>query len=126
MVSTTPWQLHGGVWVRETDSPAILTPQPPTSFIRDFDFSLNPLAGCPFSCDDCYVPALPAVKFRREVLPDGTRINTAAAWGSWVEVRVKAVEELRRALAKGLLTGARIFMTPVSDVYWPGEKRYQL
>jgi hypothetical protein len=36
------------------------------------------------------------------------------------------VEVLRRALDHGKLDGATLFMSPVSDVYWPGEREYQL
>jgi len=125
-VETTPWVKKGAVWRRETDSTALLARQSTTSFLADFDYSVNPLAGCPFSCDDCYVPALPAVKFRRDVLPDGQRTNTTAAWGSWVEVRTRSVEVLRHALDQGKLDGATLFMSPVSDVYWPGEREYRL
>jgi hypothetical protein len=84
------------------------------------------VAGCPFSCDDCYVPALPAVKFRRDLLPDGRRTNTADTWGAWIEVRIRSVAVLRQALAKGKLDGRRLFLSPVADVYWPGERDYQL
>jgi DNA repair photolyase len=125
-VNKTPWVKKGAVWQRESDSTALLARQSATSFLADFDYSVNPLAGCPFSCDDCYVPALPAVKFRRDVLPSGLPTNIVAAWGSWVEVRTRSVEVLRRALDQGKLDGATLFMSPVSDVYWPGEREYLL
>src|SRR4051794_36313797 len=72
-----PWTRRGSTWIRESKSSALLTPQPPTSFLSDFDFSVNPYAGCPFACADCYVPALPSVKFRRELLPDGHPLKAA-------------------------------------------------
>lgn len=121
MIVTTPWVRRGGVYVRETDSPSLLAPQLPTSFLRDFDFSVNPLAGCPFGCPDCYVLDFAATRFRREALPDGRAMKTAGAWGAWVEVRVRAPEILGRALEQGKLDGSRLFMSPMSDVYWPGE-----
>jgi DNA repair photolyase len=123
---TTSWVKKGAIWQRETDSMALLARQAPSSFLADFDYSVNPLAGCPFSCDDCYVPALPAVKFRRDVLPTGQPTNTVATWGSWVEVRTRSGEVLRRALDRGTLDGATLFMSPVSDIYWPGEREYRL
>lgn len=123
---TTSWVKKGAVWQWETDSTALLTPQTPTSFLADFDYSVNPLAGYPFSCDDCYVPALPTVQFRRDVLPDGQRTSTAATWGSWVEVRTRSVGVLRHAIDQGKLDGATLFMSPVSDVYWPGEREHRL
>lgn len=122
----TSWLRKGSVWIRETDSAALLNPQPPTSFLADFDYSLNPLAGCPFACADCYVPGLGNVKFRRDLLPDGQATNTPAAWGNWIEVRVRALEVLQHALNRGKLNGAVLFMSPLSDVYWPGENDYRI
>lgn len=116
------WTRRGGVWVRETESQSLLVPQTRTSFLRDFHYSVNPLAGCPFACRDCYVADLGAVRFRRERLPDGSVTNAAAAWGRWVEVRVRSADVLHRALRRGTLYGARLFMSPLSDVYWPGER----
>jgi DNA repair photolyase len=125
-VATTTWVKKGAVWQRETESTALLAPQSPTSFLADFDYSVNPVAGCPFSCADCYVPALPAVKFRRDRLPTGQPTNTVAAWGRWVEVRTRSAAVLRQALDRGKLDGARLFMSPVADVYWPGEREHRL
>ena len=122
----SPWVRKGSVWVRETYSTALLCPQAPTSFLADFHLSVSPLAGCALACGDCSEPALPNVKFRHDRLPDSQPTNTAAAWGSWVEVRVRAVEVLRRAIDQGKLDGARLMMSPLSDVYWPGERDYRL
>src|SRR5205085_202245 len=33
---------------------------------------------------------------------------------------------LRRALERGELNGARMFLSPLSDCYWPGEREYRL
>src|SRR3954453_17842317 len=102
------WTRRGSIWIRESDSRALLTPQPPTSFLSDFDFSVNPYAGCPFACADCYVPALPSVKFRRELLPDGRPLKAASAWGTWLEVRGRSPEILAKALEQGHLDGTRL------------------
>ncbi|MBI3967791.1 MAG: radical SAM protein [Chloroflexi bacterium] len=123
---TTEWTHRGGVWVRETDSTALLNAQTPGSFLADFDYSLNPLAGCPFACPDCYVPSLASTRFRRERLPDGRETSSRAAWGSWIEVRIHSVDVLRRALERGYLDGKRLFLSPLADVYWPGERVYRL
>lgn len=125
-IHTTPWARRGAIWVRETDSPSLLTAQAPSAYLADFDYSVNPLGGCPFACRYCYVPSVRAVTLRRERLPDGQAFRSVPAWGSWVEVRVRSPDVLRRALASGKLAGKRLFMSPVSDVYWPGERQYRL
>lgn len=126
MVRVTEWVRKGSIWIRETDSTALLAPQKSSSFLADFEFSVNHLSGCPFGCAACYVKALGSVKFRRDRLPDGQATSAVDAWGKWVEVRTRSVEILAKALDRGKLDGARLFMTPVSDCYWPGERNYEL
>ncbi|MGI8553970.1 MAG: radical SAM protein [Dehalococcoidia bacterium] len=114
--------------MRETDSVALLTQQPPASFLAQagFTFSVNPLSGCFYGCRDCYVPDLPVVKFRRGALPNGRSTSAGSTWGAWVEVRTRAPEVLELALRRGQLAAATLFLSPVTDVYWPGERRYRL
>lgn len=94
-------------------STAVLVRQRPTGFLRAFDWSLNPYSGCAFQCGGCYVPDL--LHGRAERL---------GGWGSYVEARVRSAEILRRQAGK--LTGATLFISPVSDVYQPAERRYRL
>lgn len=96
-----------------TASPSLLVRQKPTGFLRDFDYSLNPYSGCVFRCGGCYVPDL--LYGRAERL---------GGWGSYVEVRVRAREVLRARA--GALSRARIFMSPLTDVWQPAERRYRL
>jgi DNA repair photolyase len=121
-----PWTHQGSAWVRSTDSRALLSPQSSASFLSDFDFALNPLAGCPFACRDCYVPDLGSVRFRRDALPDGRPTNNVSTWGDWIEVRTQSLAVLRAALDRGTLAGTRLFLSPLSDVYWPGERTWRL
>ncbi len=94
-------------------SRAVLVRQKPTGFLRDFDYSLNPYSGCVFACGGCYVPDLLCGRAER-----------LGGWGSYVEARVAAAEEVRRAGDR--LHGAVWFMSPVSDAYQPAERRFRL
>ena len=87
------------MWARASDSDALLSPQSPRSFLRDFTYGLNPLRGCPFGCRDCYVQDLYPVVTSRDVLPDGQETRSPAAWGAWVEERRRAPATLAKALA---------------------------
>src|SRR5947209_17413825 len=99
--------------VTAVESSTLLVPQKPTSFIADFDFSINPYSGCAFACAGCYVPDLLFGAAEQK-----------GGWGSYVEARVRAVEVLRRQ--GGKLAGKTFFMSPVSDVYQPAERRFRL
>lgn len=85
----------------------------PRSFLRDFDFSINPYSGCAFACGGCYVPDLLFGRAER-----------LGGWGSYVEARVRSVEVLCRS--RDALAGATFFMSPVSDIYQPAERRFRL
>jgi DNA repair photolyase len=94
-------------------SEALLVRQRESGFLAGFDFSLNPYCGCAFQCAGCYVPDLLFGRAER-----------LGGWGSYVEARVRSVEVLRRRAPS--LHGATFFMSPVSDVYQPAERRYRL
>jgi DNA repair photolyase len=100
----------------------LLVWQKPSSFLADFDVSINPYCGCVFQCGAgregekpgyCYVPDLMPVHVARH-----------GGWGRFVQVRVQAADVLRRALPK--LAGTRAFMSPTTDVYQPVERKYRL
>lgn len=99
--------------VQPVPSTALLVRQKPTGFLADFDWSLNPYSGCVFQCGGCYVPDLLCGRAER-----------LGGWGSYVEARVRSLEVLRRSAEK--LRGSTWFMSPVSDVYQPAERRYRL
>jgi DNA repair photolyase len=74
------------------------------------DYTLNPYRGCSFGCSYCYAAFF--------VADDEQRAN----WGKWVEVKVRAVEALRRAD----LRDKRIYMSSVTDPYQPLEAKLGL
>jgi DNA repair photolyase len=100
----------------------LLVWQKPTSFLADFDVSINPYCGCAFQCgagrdEDhpgyCYVP---------DLMP--AHVAKHGGWGNFVQVREPAVDVLRRALPR--LAGKRAFMSPTTDVYQPVERQHRL
>lgn len=99
--------------VYTNQSSAILVRQKPTGFLRAFSFSLNPYSGCAFQCGGCYVPDLLFGRAER-----------LGGWGSYVEVREHAAAAVQKAAPD--LEGSTFFMSPVSDVYQPAERRYRL
>jgi hypothetical protein len=99
--------------VIESESTALLTPQSAGSFVRDFDFTLNPYGGCAFGCTYCYVPAV--LRGRAERL---------GGWGSYVEVRHNAPAVLARR--RHMLVGRSFFCASATDPWQPAEKRYSI
>jgi len=99
--------------VIETDSSTLLAPQGPHSFIREFDYSVNPYGGCAFACAYCYVPSV--LHGRAEAL---------GGWGEYVEVRVRAPEVLARQRYK--LVEKRFFCSTATDPWQPVEKKYEI
>lgn len=101
-----------GLNVREIKSKSILTPQGFGSLSEHYDFSLNPYAGCAFSCSYCYVP-----KF-----PNGE--HSPEEWGQWVNVKMNAPELIRQNRLK--VFGSRIFFSSATDPYQYIELKYRL
>ena len=95
----------------ESQSTALLTAQGPRSFVREFDYTLNPYGGCAFACAYCYVPSL--LHGRAERL---------GGWGAYVEVKLRAPEVLRRQQAK--LAGRSFFCASATDPWQPVERNY--
>ena len=84
-----------------------------SGFLAEYDFSLNPYAGCSFGCTYCY-----AVRF-------SGRADAETSWGSWVDVKENAVA-LMRKFSAGRLDGSRIYMSSVTDPYQTAERRIEL
>ncbi len=93
-----------GVAYREART--ILTPA--SGFMSDYDFTLNPYAGCTFGCTYCY-----AAFFARDV-------ERQQDWGNWVEVKENAVALLQRM--RRSLAGRSIYLSSVTDPYQPIER----
>jgi DNA repair photolyase len=99
---------HAGVEYRPTRS--ILTRA--SGFMRDYDFTLNPYAGCSFGCTYCYAAFFAKTTDKRD------------AWGYWVEVKEDALEVLRRMRTP--LRDKTIYMSSVTDPYQPVERKLGL
>lgn len=97
--------------IKEITSKTILTPQGSGSLSDGYDFSLNPYAGCAFSCSYCYVPKFPNERSPWE-------------WGQWVNVKINAPELIRRDRLK--VFGSRIFFSSATDPYQYIELKYRL
>ena len=99
--------------IRSTFPKRLLNPA--SGFLRGYDYSLNPYAGCVFACSYCYVRQMPVALFRGK------------EWGSWVDAKRDASQqllgELRRAKRKG---GTTIFMSSSTDPYQPLEYKERI
>ena len=98
--------------VREIEAGTILTPQKWGSLHSTYEYSLNPYAGCAFSCSYCYVPKFPNAR------------HEYFEWGSWVDVKVNAPELIARERLK--VFGSRIFFSSATDPYQYLELKYRL
>ena len=84
-----------------------------TGFMDEYDFTLNPYAGCSFGCTYCYAAFFSKT---RERLDD---------WGYWVTAKENAVELMERRKS-GALDGKLIYMSTVTDPYQPIERQLDL
>jgi DNA repair photolyase len=75
------------------------------------DFTLNAYVGCGFGCSYCFAAAFVADEGKRE------------AWGQWVDVKERAVEEVARHRG---LAGKSVFMSSATDPYQPLEAKLEL
>lgn len=98
--------------ITEITAQSILTPQKVGSLASSYDFSLNPYAGCAFSCAYCYVPKFPNAR------------HEFNEWGKWVEVKVNAPELLQKERAR--IFGSKIFFSSATDPYQYLELKYRL
>ena len=80
--------------------------------IPGIDYCLNPYTGCSHACAYCYATFMK--KFTAHAEP----------WGTFVDVKVNAVDLLKKALRKNI-TG-EVMMSSVTDAYQPIEKEYRL
>lgn len=101
--------------MRITDSlsTSLLTPQGSNSFVRDFDYTLNPYGGCAFACAYCYVPSLLR-----------GRAGSLGGWGSYVEVRRRAPAVLARQRHK--LSARSFFCASATDPWQPVERHARI
>lgn len=78
--------------------------------ITSYDYTLNPYIGCSFGCSYCFAASFVSDEEKK------------SAWGTWVEVKEGALQELARADLKG----KSIFMSSATDPYQPLEAQTEL
>lgn len=98
------------MFVREIQAKAILT----KSNIPGADFCINPYVGCSHACRYCYA------RFMTEYT------GHDEPWGEFVDVRVNAVEALRRQLERRRKKGGTVLVGTVTDAYQPLERELGL
>jgi len=100
------------ITINEISSGSILVPQKMGALSNSYDFTINPYAGCAFSCSYCYVPKFPNSK------------HFAAEWGKWLEVKINAPQLIQKERLK--VFGSRIFFGSATDPYQYLELKYRL
>lgn len=85
-------------------------------FLSGFTHSLQPYAGCQFSCRYCYVREMTVQRAN----PHGL------AWSRWIAPKTNAPELLWRTARRSGLQEARIFCSSATDPYTPIERKLGL
>jgi len=96
--------------VREILAKSILT----KSNIPGVDFCVNPYVGCAHACRYCYARFMKRFTGHDE------------PWGDFVDVKVNAVELLRKRLASMRTREGHVLVGSVTDAYQPLERKYAL
>ena len=99
--------------IEETLCKTVLVP----SKLPDADYVINPYTGCSFACSYCYASFM------------GRFVNQPIdAWGSYVSVKINAVEALKNDLKKlpDVRRTSTILMSSVTDAWQGPEKKYRL
>ncbi len=100
--------------VFERDARSILTRT--GGYLSGFTYSLQPYAGCQFSCLYCYVRELTIQRANPHRLP----------WSHWIAPKRNAPDLLRRAAERGALREASVFCASATDPYVPIERTHRL
>lgn len=82
------------------------------SGISSVDYAINPYLGCGHGCVYCYA------RFMRRMG------HTGEEWGSFVDVKVNALERLRQESSRK--RRGVVLLSSVTDPYQPLERRYEL
>lgn len=92
--------------VREVQAKSILNPS------KVYPYVINPYTGCQHGCSYCYARFMKRFTGHRE------------PWGEFVDVKVNAVDLLRREVARK--RPGRVWVSGVCDPYQPVEAQYRL
>jgi len=85
-------------------------------YLSGFTHTLQPYAGCQFSCRYCYVREMAVQRANPFGLP----------WSEWIAPKTNAPQLLARDAARGVLARARIFCASATDPYVPLERKLAL
>ena len=80
--------------------------------ISCFDYVINCYSGCCFGCLHCYASFMKKFTGHKE------------KWGDFVDVKVNAVELLKKELRK--INKGKVFLSSVTDPYLPLEAKFKL
>jgi DNA repair photolyase len=94
----------------------LLHKQSPDSYLSDFDYTVEPYAGCNFGCRYCFVP---------ERSKDETR-HPVNRWGFWREQSQLSDIEAELARPSVELAGAWLCLAGATDAWQPAERKYGL
>jgi DNA repair photolyase len=94
--------------IREVRARSILS----RTRIPGIDYCLNPYTGCGHACKYCYAT------FMKKFTGHTDR------WGEFVDVKINAVELLKKALRRNL--SGEVVLSSVTDPYQPIERKYKL
>ncbi|MBN1524867.1 MAG: radical SAM protein [Spirochaetales bacterium] len=76
------------------------------------EFVINPYKGCVFGCEYCYVRSNRVVQNRKD------------PWGSWVDIRVNAVQQLKKEIEKK--RPRTVLLGSTTEVFQPVERTRRL
>jgi len=85
-------------------------------YLSGYTHTLQPYAGCEFSCRYCYVRELAVQRTNPFGLP----------WSAWIAPKTNAPALLAQVARRGGLASARIFCSSATDPYTPLERRLAL
>lgn len=85
-------------------------------YLRGYTHSLQPYAGCEFSCRYCYVREMVIQRANPYRLP----------WSQWLAPKLDIAARLLREAERGATRDARIFCSSATDPYTPRERHLGL
>lgn len=96
--------------IREVEAKSILT----ESQLPESDYCINPYVGCAHGCVYCYARFMKRFTGHDE------------PWGEFVDVKINAVELLRKRLRSMRGKGGVVLLGSVTDAYQPLENKHRL
>lgn len=94
--------------IKEIKSKSVLI----KSNLPESDYCINPYVGCLHGCKYCYARFMKRFTGHRE------------PWGEFLDIKINALEVLRKQLNSKKNISGRVLLGSVSDAYQPAEKKY--